>query len=221
MYVLAETVVIQLPRAVEAWLLMNSTQRLWVALAAFLAVIFFFTGSFSVCLGGFWFHGIQQLHDPFSVTNAISLIKFAICLIILLACAFSMAYLVFMLIRSWLWTMAMYALFFAVVSVAILRSVASMCLKFSCYQINTVFILFVSATTPIEVSFEDHLTESLETFLKPGIVLFYRFVLEPSVIIPLKEVVKGPICAFYPDSIACNISLTLMSLAANKNSTEF
>ena len=49
----------------------------------------------------------------------------------------------------------------------------------------------------------------MDVFIKPWIILFNSYAIAPTIAL-VKEIAQGPVCAFYPESFLCNLTLEIM-----------
>lgn len=67
------------------------------------------------------------------------------------------------------------------------------------------FTLFIYVTKPQDVD----LKEYTEASLRPWYLLIFEQIVQP-IVAWLEETKTGPVCAFYPESDWCNLSLALL-----------
>jgi len=70
-----------------------------------------------------------------------------------------------------------------------------------------VLALYVTATMPPGVSFEDHAAAELRNLLLPWLNVAHSHIINPT-ISELKQIAQGPVCAFNPNSWLCEIMPT-------------
>ncbi len=83
-------------------------------------------------------------------------------------------------------------------------------------------LALIAWTRPSGVDFGEHMFTSIMGVIIPVFVFMFENALEP--IIPvLKELESGPVCAFYPDTVWCNVSLAAVVylLKGPGNSTKY
>lgn len=74
------------------------------------------------------------------------------------------------------------------------------------------FLVLVELTTPTGVEFEDHL-DSICKPVRASIVMLHDNSLSPAA---FREIMRGPICAFDPGSVLCNVTSTMIKQALEK-----
>lgn len=113
---LIQLLVLQLPRGMEHWLLMDTIHRLWVIMAAALFTVMFALGSVSDCVSSLCYYGHLLVYAAFDASNLIHFFQhFAIALIIIPGLV-SAGYLGYMYVCLYFWDIVMCVFIFFMVS---------------------------------------------------------------------------------------------------------
>ena len=188
---LVTTLLAQLPRAVEFWLRMNTAQRFWMLIGTIPAVALLVTGMCAVWIAQLQHHFMLQVQHPLDLANALHLAQCLAVVLVLTASTCAAAFVAYTCVRAQIQTIA-----------AIVLAIGTL---------TALFIVVAHATMTEGVTFEDNVSREFNALIRPWLTLAYRYVFGPA-LASMRDIAQGPVCAFSPGSVWCNLSLRMLEL---------
>jgi hypothetical protein len=197
---------LQIPDALALWLRSTLVQKMWISLfgciGGFGVIILFLHFSISAL----WFHVMEQVRNPLDMGNAWILAEYFVWIVVSgVSCRLG-----WIAISVYVHSAVREFIIFAKLFLAV--SQLSICLTTvftsNGFEWQTVYLMLalIVFCKPANVDFTEHMLSSIGRVVLPCIVYLFDNTVQP--IVPLlQELKSGPVCAFYPDTVWCNVSL--------------